>query len=497
MLHKLNIVMSYPVQWTVYNIMNNFIQNFYDALGRENFKEGFSYTYEDGTLTFNANTGFSKEWLFYIGASTKRKEKGRYAGGFGEGFKIAALVAMRDYGAKIYMASRDWQLNVTTVPGEINLEGVRMLAYDITERAYEESSVLCISGVDDDFYSKTEYALNSFLYDGNPILGKLLLEGTNYAIYEPAEKKNGRLFACYEFRGSLSFPLIVCNHTFKTRSDDRDRSVFDDPDIVDAVEEVFDGLGGKESLLILEHMKNTWSPFSGKHRYYKQDWGRAIRILVSQVCGNKEARDLFIEKYASSIIIPDRKRSTNKSRVAAVWFRPYREKYQYVRSSFAAFGINTVSELCEKNGGNLVERDPDEKERWYIALLEKAARCVLGDLLCPETLPQCRILINEEAPWQGYTMVNKRAGGKNPYGLKVRAKADHVCLKAGLFVPGCFAEAFTTYSHELLHQFGGDASLQFHKALALMNEKIIHNSLMLEKLKEEWETNPFVNRRGK
>ncbi len=38
---KLNILMRYPINWSVYTVMNNFIQNFYDAVGPEKFATGF------------------------------------------------------------------------------------------------------------------------------------------------------------------------------------------------------------------------------------------------------------------------------------------------------------------------------------------------------------------------------------------------------------------------------------------------------------------------
>ena len=30
-IRKLNLVMSYPIDWTLHNVMNNFVQNFYDT----------------------------------------------------------------------------------------------------------------------------------------------------------------------------------------------------------------------------------------------------------------------------------------------------------------------------------------------------------------------------------------------------------------------------------------------------------------------------------
>ena len=51
---KLNILMRYPIKWTSYTVMNNFVQNFYDAVGPKNFATGFKMDYSDDTLTLEA-----------------------------------------------------------------------------------------------------------------------------------------------------------------------------------------------------------------------------------------------------------------------------------------------------------------------------------------------------------------------------------------------------------------------------------------------------------
>lgn len=37
---KLNIVMTYPVTWSEYSVVSNYVQNFYDALGKYDFISG-------------------------------------------------------------------------------------------------------------------------------------------------------------------------------------------------------------------------------------------------------------------------------------------------------------------------------------------------------------------------------------------------------------------------------------------------------------------------
>jgi hypothetical protein len=89
---SINLIYDYPVHWSQFKTLRDFIQNFYDAVHWSEWDKRFSYTLTNGILTLKAqDVGFSYDWLLHIGASTKREEIGTYAGHFGEGFKIAAL----------------------------------------------------------------------------------------------------------------------------------------------------------------------------------------------------------------------------------------------------------------------------------------------------------------------------------------------------------------------------------------------------------------------
>jgi hypothetical protein len=95
----LNLIFDYPVRWSKYKVLRDLIQNFFDSVPREQWRTRFRRHHEGQQLTLIAtDVGFSYDWLVPIGASTKRDGNGEYAGYFGEGFKIAALCALRDHG---------------------------------------------------------------------------------------------------------------------------------------------------------------------------------------------------------------------------------------------------------------------------------------------------------------------------------------------------------------------------------------------------------------
>ena len=130
---SVNIVMTYPVHWTRYQVLRDFVQNFYDSIGAGDWYRSFHYSFNDSVLSmWVENSSFSYEWLMHIGASTKTNNSNEYAGFFGEGFKIASLCAIRDFGWEVEMYSDDWRIEVTEIDQVIDHTHVKMLAYNIS-----------------------------------------------------------------------------------------------------------------------------------------------------------------------------------------------------------------------------------------------------------------------------------------------------------------------------------------------------------------------------
>lgn len=133
MLVPLNLIWDYPIRWTRYEVLRDLIQNFYDSVGAERWRDTFEHRIEGEELVFRApGVKFSWEWLVPIGASTKRGTAGMYSAGyFGEGFKMAALCGHRDHGWEIEMESGDWAIRVTTAETKVDGRSLTTLALEI------------------------------------------------------------------------------------------------------------------------------------------------------------------------------------------------------------------------------------------------------------------------------------------------------------------------------------------------------------------------------
>ena len=83
-------------------------------------------------------------------------------------------------------------------------------------------------------------------------------------------------------------------------------------------------------------------------------------------------------------------------------------------------GIDTLYSFCGKNDGFNVIRQPDQLQSAYIEILEQLARDIFGDLICYKQIPECRVIINPQAPNEGladtWRTTNVR---RNILGLKV------------------------------------------------------------------------------
>lgn len=75
---------------------------------------------------------------------------------------------------------------------------------------------------------------------------------------------------------------------------------------------------------------------------------------------------------------------------------------------------------------------------------------------------------------------------RNVLGLKVLRFISQISIRRRLLSRNEFPYAVVTYMHELLHQFGGDASRQFHIAVLAMDRRMIEKANKLEEYHVKW-----------
>ena len=487
---KLNILMRYPIEWTDYMVMNNFVQNFYDAVGPENFATGFKMNYSGDTLTLEATSGFNKEWLYYLGASTKRDDGKHHAGHFGEGFKMAALVAYRDMKLGITMESQDWRLVVTQADQIINGVSEKVLAYDLFTRPYSDTSKLSLTGVNDEQYKNARGTIKSFYYEGNPRFGNPIIKTEEFAVFKSSSKHTGGVFINLEWRCSLPFPLYFCVHSMDIDKDDRDRITLSNHTMLRAVDLILDQLDSAEAAMeILEAFSPVWLTL--KDAKHKCRWNYQIRTLIELINADNKVRDRFYKKYKDTLIAeiaPMHHSDKNKRKTAFSWYQqsPYRNMRR-VSHYFTSLGFKDLYTLCEENGGLEHTAPPNDQQSRRIKLLEEVAQKFFSQIYCYEKLPICNVLVNKSTVALGEAYAHKtNKSVKNSLGMKVSNDISEIYLAKEVLDSGSFYNALPVYIHELLHQFGGDSSATFHSMLFEMNRIILENRKEIGEYAKQW-----------
>lgn len=500
----LSLIFDYPVRWSKYKVLRDLIQNFYDAVGHQEWDRRFSYELNGKGLLFKAaHVDFSYDWLIHIGASTKRDSLGQYAGYFGEGFKVASLCALRDHGWNIEMASRDWELMVVTSTLEVDGRDLTSLAYQVWRKEKKrKETILCIYPFHQEDTDILKSVLMSFCYEKNPLFGKKIWSSPRAAVfYRSNDPKpnyypctfqyggDGIVFGGYQAMGSFEYPLIFCLHGF--RLNDRERNSFFRMDVIQLIGRTVEELPPEAAAEVLRMMKSRWYEYPRKkfdfHSLYP-----IIKTLTRIVAKSCEQKALWRQKYPGLLVATQVRKTDlqayNRRRQALAWLRDSEKKYRLVQDGFGALGYPTLEQLCEEHGGFSVVRDPHGKEIELIQLIEAATSALLGDFLKNKRLPPCKIIRSESAVWSGMTScVALKQPECTSMGLKIRYDLPYVGLKKGLLDKGHFGNALSTYLHELAHMFGGDRSATFSRALTKILDISLTNSRLIGQFQKKWD----------
>ncbi len=499
---SINLIYDYPVHWNKFKTLRDFVQNFYDAVRWSQWDDRFSWTLVDGVLTLTAQeVGFSYDWLLHIGASTKRAESGHYAGYFGEGFKIAALCAIRDHHWNIEILSRNWELEVVTTQLDVDQRSLKSLAYKIKKNQPESrETLLKISPFNDQELLNS--VLLSFYYPTNPLFGQPIWSSDTCAVYHRSSEQKpfgypstdrdpgpGIVFAGYQAVGSFQYPLIFCFHNY--RQTDRERNTFFRMNVIDLIHRTVSCLPAEPSAIVLQILKNRWYDRPRK-KYDFESWHDIIRILVRNISTSNEQTAQWKQSHPNLLVAKQVKKSDlpnyNRRRQALDWRSHSGQSFRLVQDAFIRLGYPTLETVCEQNDGFSVTRDPDIFERGRVEMLERFVQILVPDLFTEMQLPPCKIIKSEKAAWRGMANCVPIATRTHQFrGILVRYQLPYVALKASLLHSDSFGNALSTYLHELTHMFGGDRSASFSHALSELMEVILSNARLIAECQEQWE----------
>lgn len=496
----LNIVMTYPVHWNKYQVLRDFVQNFYDSVGYREWKEKFHYFYDNNKLSMWVDgISFSYEWLLHIGASTKTSNSNDFAGYFGEGFKIAALCGYRDFGWEIQMMSDDWNLVVTSLEHSIENTTVEMLSYGIRRKAKEERSCLILEHILPHEYETFCVVLESFYYPENEIMSTEIFANKDCAVYLRSSQtinpllpvtrdygRKGAVFCGYQMLGTNPFNLVVCLHKYK--KEDRERRGLYAFEVIDVFEEVCRFVDSKCAMIILEKMRRYWNSYPQKHIDINS-WSGVVDRLIYKISESQEISQFFVQKHNNLLCLP-RLHSVyekNQRGQARAWLSQQRKKYLLVKGTFARLGYPTIEQECERNGGFISDEEVNSLQKQAFDVLEKLCKRIFSGFFILDQWPVPKKISNPRAAYHGMAVVYKKKNSIiNNKGIKIRYDVGKIYLKQETLEQKSYYDALSTYIHELCHMFGGDASESFGLALTYAMEILMKNHDVVLCGQEEW-----------
>lgn len=462
----------------------------------------FQYSYEDEKLEMTIDSAnFSYEWLLHIGASTKTATSKAHAGYFGEGFKIASLCGYRDFNWNITMSSADWVLKVIDEKQQIDGNTINMLAYDIQKVENKNRSSLSIYPISKRDFQLFKTAILSFYYPQNPLIGEVIWEGEEGAVYKRSQNKydenlpytsdfgrKGAVFCSYQLLGSNPFDLVVCIHHY--RKDDRERRSLYSFNVVDVFKDISYYIDPYGAVCMLEKMRRYWGSVPHK-RIDIDSWYPVIVNLLDKISQSSEAINIFRKKYPNLLYLKQMNsiRDKNRRGQARAWLNQQEKKYLTVQEGFARLGYHSLEDECAVNGGFVCDDEPNEKQIECFEILEDLIETLYeGFFVFMDEKPGRKIIINDRSSYHGMAKTYPcRIKSMNKCGIYVRNIVGEIYLKTTIFKKEMFYNALSTYVHELCHMFGGDSSNNFSQALTFAMEILLENTDVVNSYKEKWE----------
>jgi hypothetical protein len=454
--HVGTILESFGVRWPLDKCARDVWQNFFDANDYSLTGLHPSIVEHDGvyTITIEGQGVYDPRKLLHIGG-TGKQEDARAAGGFGEGTAVSSFVLLRDFNVdSVHFESIGWALEFDLKQGQSGSSTERERGLFATLRPLaerEDGNNIVITTRDPKVVDAIIQARELFYYEGHPDFTDPLFENDFGGIKLVMESKSrfvdptGRLYdACqrrhYEDGNDWS-KLEWMNFWTKQKMlpPDRDRGKATSREVQEHMINPFaESLSLAEAEALLLKLEPLWDKGS--------TYQPAIH-LVEKLCQKLEVAKRTIQ-------FPDNCVAVNvfNSRISDIMRG---SGHRLCHNALAKVGMKLQSERWQELQSHFrVEAQPEQVRR--IVLLQQAAALVGKRAK--------EIWLFES------TSMNDVLRGQ--YGGE-----QHVWLTDKEVSEQPFAQAVSTYLHELDHEHGNDGSPQFTDALTQTLATVIQSQV--------------------
>jgi hypothetical protein len=251
------ITEDWGVDWSPMEIVRDFLQNFYD----DNSIDEIDIDIKEDTVTVKAPAAFDYQLLIYM-KSTKKGED--TVGQYGEGFKAAALNAMRNHRCDLRFFVKDKALRFFFSSRILGGEQTRIVMCEVVQLSEPvQGSILQVSKCPKSLIDEFEFGLRYFYFEDNPLFGDELASAWEKDIFVFKSNTNrGYVFYGKILRATLDVPIvIVCNRKYKRIDDkiehDRDRKAFNEDVLTGFLKYVFRPISNETKNIVL-FLEDYW-----------------------------------------------------------------------------------------------------------------------------------------------------------------------------------------------------------------------------------------------
>ena len=479
------VTTQWDVNWDSWHIARDLLQNFYDA--NKDRVSDIVIAREGRTVSVDAPVPFDLKHLFFIGSHKGTDDVGQY----GEGFKVASVCLLKEHGiAPIALSGRD-VLRIRIAGNRDEGTQLQPLAYDFFSGSEEVAgSRLILEGCGDDLADALRDGLQSFMYEGNPLLEHLLHEdySRRFRIYS-APTPQGHIFYRRLKRGDIPrIPLsIVVNKSYaaleKLITNDRDRRAFGE-DFLKEFYKVFaqyctshDTAAQAEIVIAAKDSWKEGHPLLAavaNATGWGENWSQD---KLKEVFGEEQ---YFARSNTGRHISPERRSAIQQ--VEADWRQSGRTE---LPTYFSRFGLVTASSHLDQierreqeEAQQRTTHPPTVAEETSIRLLHEAMEDLTPEVSAIFTRGHTTYTVGASE-----TVLGSLRRGR-------RYNSREVFLVEDIFVSD-FGRALATFLHEHNHIFGYDGDRRFSDALTELIEVIVRNRARLDDYDVRWQEAVF------
>jgi hypothetical protein len=448
---------TYEVKWSTEKIARDIWQNFFDA---NNYTldgilpEIETYEIPDKPhsqknmyrIRIQGQQEYDFRKLLHFGGTSKEQDV-RAAGGFGEGAKIAAFLMLRDYGAeRVKFGSGDWVLEyyLENVPEEQYDKPIRGLHVQVTKREHQPGNFVEFETNIPDIASNIQHARDLFYHSENSDFKNSTLNNSVGGFRYEGKNGRGNFYEAGQRRHVVSKDkwktvegLTIWTWNKISAPRDRDRGAYNEDELLDQVlRPLVMSMKKEEVEKALHDLADLWdTPWDSEGHYIAPEkMGSAIDLL--EILVDRAARYNLQFSFGNKVIAAE-----NKYRLSPEEQLLFNRGYRILRPVFVKLGVSKAEKVISDWEKHLrVEKTPEERQ--MIELL----RTLLKEAGFEEGgLPDIWLFSQKDEK----SLVHGRW------------TPDHVWMAREALES--FADALTTYIHELTHESypGHDANFAY------------------------------------